>query len=120
MRRRIRQMTRSKRRWLLKRAAVSVTGAALLLALAQSPAAHAANITVNTTTANGFVADGDCSLSEAIANANDTTTGQPYIDCAAGDPVGADTIILAGNTYTLNSAYGGAAYWGRQRPAGRH
>ena len=46
-RRRIQQMTRSKRRWLLKRAAVSVTGAALLLALSQAPAAHAATITVD-------------------------------------------------------------------------
>ncbi len=91
-RRRIQHMTQGKRRWLLKRAAVSVTGAALLLALSQAPTAHAATITVD----NGVVAmadDGQCSLPEAILNAN--LDSQLYItpgECAAG--CGADTITL--------------------------
>lgn len=49
-----------------------------------------------------IAADGICSLREAIENANDTDTGQPHPDCAAGDPAGADTLELAANsTYTL-------------------
>ena len=53
--------------------------------------------------------DGQCSLPEAIGNANNDS--QLYAsagECAAG--AGADTITLGGGTYTLNSAYGGSAY----------
>jgi len=76
--------------------------AALLagLALGLGPVVHAATINV----VAGLVivtADGQCSLIEAIENANDTTTGQPHTDCAAGNPGGADTIVLpTGETYT--------------------
>ncbi len=107
IRRRIQQMAQGQRRWLLRKAAVSVTGAALLLALSQAPTAHAATITVD----NGVVAiadDGDCSLPEAIINANNDS--QLYAsagECAPGS--GADTITLSGGTYTLttvdNTAY---------------
>lgn len=47
--------------------------------------------------ADGEVAVADnglCSLIEAIVNANDTATGLVHNDCAAGNPAGADTIIL--------------------------
>ncbi len=106
-RRRIQHMTQGKRRWLLKRAAVSVTGAALLLALSQAPTAHAATITVD----NGVVAvadDGQCSLPEAILNANlDSQFYTSPGECAPGS--GPDTITLSGSTYTLttvdNTAY---------------
>lgn len=59
----------------------------------------------------GIAADGVCSLAEAIANANDTGNGQPYPDCAAGDPAGADTIVLPHNgrfvlTTTMDTYYG--------------
>lgn len=48
--------------------------------------------------------DGQCSLKEAIDNANDTADGQPHADCTAGNVSGADTLSLAsGSTYTLTS-----------------
>lgn len=50
--------------------------------------------------ANGVVsvaADGQCSLIEAILNANDTTEGHPYDDCISGNPLGADTLLLPVN-----------------------
>lgn len=50
--------------------------------------------------------DGQCSLIEAIENANDTTTGQPHPDCAAGDPSGTDTLTLASfATYSWDTVY---------------
>ncbi|MHC5110036.1 MAG: Calx-beta domain-containing protein [Planctomycetota bacterium] len=50
-------------------------------------------------------ADGQCSLIEAFTNALDTGSGQPYTDCVAGDPAGADTVVLANAaTYLLNNA----------------
>jgi CSLREA domain-containing protein len=53
-----------------------------------------------TTTANTIASDGQCSLREAIINANNDAATHP--DCAAGS--GADTIVLAaGATYTLNA-----------------
>ena len=64
--------------------------AALLLALSSSPA-HAATITVG----------GGCNLVQAIQSANtDASVGS----CTAGS--GADTIVLAGNTYSYSTAYG--------------
>ena len=97
------------RRRLQRKLAVTLTGAALLLALA-GPTAYlgaagqdspAAVITV----ADGQVeiaADGQCSLIEAIVNANDDAATHP--DCAAGS--GADTIQLPpGGTFTLIQAY---------------
>jgi hypothetical protein len=75
-------------------------GALLLAALGVSPAS-AANLSVNTLSATHTAADGLCTLSEAITNANedsDTTSG----DCAAGS--GADTITFrVSGTVTLDS-----------------
>ncbi|MEZ4519817.1 MAG: hypothetical protein R3C44_24310 [Chloroflexota bacterium] len=97
---RLQRLSRQKRRWITRKAAVTVAGAALLLALAQAPAAHAANITVET---NIPAINGDslCSLSEAIINANVTGT---YADCDPGS-AGSDTITLSGNTYTFYDYY---------------
>lgn len=105
---RLRAAPRNARRRLHRRAAVSLGGAALLLALSGSPllipSAQAATITV----ANGEIAVNPgntlCSLIEAVNNANtdsDTSGG----DCVAGT-VGADTINLpAGGAFTFTSAY---------------
>src|SRR5581483_4671722 len=66
----------------------------------------ASTITVSAKTApeinNG---DGKCSFFEAIRNANDTVNGMVHIDCAAGNPAGADTIVLPKGTQTLTRAY---------------
>lgn len=104
---RLQAAPRAARRRLRRRAAVSLAGAALLLAMTGSPLliprAHAATINV----ANGAIAvnagDTICSLIEAINNANsdtDTSGG----DCLAGS--GADTIDLpAGGAFTFTTAY---------------
>ena len=78
----------------------SLAGAALLLAFGQGVAA-AATITVTTSNPN-IVADGQCSLIEAIVNANNDAATYP--DCAAGS--GADTIVLPANAnVTLSAVY---------------
>ena len=74
------------------RMAWSLGGAALLLALGQG-VASAATITVAAKVAAGIVADGQCSLIEAIVNANNDA--MTHADCAAGS--GADTIVLPPN-----------------------
>jgi hypothetical protein len=78
-------------RRLQHRMAWSLAGAALLLALGQG-VATAATIPV-TTNDPRIVADGQCSLVEAIVNANNDAATHP--DCAAGS--GADTIVLPAN-----------------------
>ena len=79
----------------------SVAGAALLLALGQGVGA-AATITVTTSNPN-IAADGQCSLIEAIVNANNDAA--THADCAAGS--GADTIVLPANAnVTLTAAFG--------------
>ncbi len=105
---RLRAAPRHARRRLQRRAALSLGGAALLLALSGSPllipTAQAATITV----ANGQIdfnaANGQCSLIEAVNNANndnDTSGG----DCVAG-AAGADTINLpAGGAFTFSASY---------------
>ena len=87
-------------RRLQHRMAWSLAGAALLLALGQG-VATAATITV--TTNNPYiVSDGQCSLIEAIVNANNDAATLP--DCAAGS--GADTIVLPANAnLTLSAVY---------------
>jgi hypothetical protein len=88
-------------RRLQHRMAWSLAGAALLLALGQGVAA-AATITVTTNNPN-IASDGQCSLVEAIVNANNDAA--THADCAAGS--GADTIILpAKANVTLSNAYG--------------
>ena len=80
------------------RMAWSLAGAALLLALGQGVAA-AATITVTTNNPN-IISDGQCSLIEAINNANNDAATFP--DCAAGS--GADTIVLPANANVALSA----------------
>jgi hypothetical protein len=88
-------------RRLQHRMAWTLAGAALLLALGQGVAA-AATITVTTNDPN-IVADGQCSLIEAIVNANNDAA--THADCAAGS--GADTIFLPANAnVTLSAVYG--------------
>ncbi len=86
------------RRW-GRRWAGALPAAALLLALAGGEA-RAATITVD------VGGGGNCSLAEAIGNANDTITGQPNADCATGNTGGADTIQFddANTTYAYTSA----------------
>jgi len=71
---------------------------AVALLISAQPA-QAATITVATTTDETAV-NGQCSLREAIINANNDAATNP--DCAAGS--GADTIILPAGTYTLTIA----------------
>ena len=87
-------------RGLQRRLAWSLAGAALLLALGQG-VSNAATITV--TTNNPYViSDGQCSLIEAIVNANNDAATYP--DCPAGS--GADTIVLPPNAnLTLSAVY---------------
>jgi Right handed beta helix region len=73
---------------LQQKLARSLAGAALLMALAQG-VATAATITV-TTKDTRVRPDGQCSLIEAIVNAN--ADAAVFSDCPAGD--GADTIVL--------------------------
>src|SRR5262249_36009823 len=82
------------------RMAWSLGGAALLLALGHG-VGTAATITVTTTNPN-IAADAQCSLIEAIVNANNDAATFP--DCAAGN--GADTIVLPANAnITLSAAF---------------
>ena len=103
-RQRLLNLSAQKRRWIIRRAAVTMAGAALLLALSTAPAMPDV-ITV----ANGEVAiadNGKCSLIEAIRNANNTVHGHPHDDCAPGNPSGADTIRLPNNgEFVLNQAH---------------
>ena len=100
------------RRRFQRKLAVTTTGAALLLALAgfgagAQYAARAAPANV-ITVVNGEVAvakNGKCSLIEAINNANNTTNGQSSVDCATGNPSGADTIQLpAGGAFAVTKS----------------
>ncbi|HEY3303057.1 MAG TPA: right-handed parallel beta-helix repeat-containing protein [Candidatus Binatia bacterium] len=89
---------------LQQKLARSLAGAALLLALGQSAQAAVINVALNKT---GVKADSQCSLIEAIVNANDDAA--THADCTAGS--GADDIVLtAGSVHTLtkinNSTYG--------------
>ena len=88
-------------RRLQHRMAWSLAGAALLLALGQE-VAMAATITVTTNNPN-IALDGQCSLIEAIVNANNDAA--THADCAAGS--GADTIVLPANANVTLSAVSG-------------
>lgn len=89
--------TRNQRRLWARRLALATPAALLALALSAGPPVHANNIVVDA----GVVViatDGDCSLREAIVNANDDAA--THADCAAGG--GPDTIILpAAGTFTV-------------------
>ena len=86
-------------RVLLMLVALCIIGAVLSLVSLSArnvPVAHAATITVDSTT-NVVADDGVCTLREAITAANSATAGE----CPAGS--GADTIELGvGLTYTLD------------------
>ena len=92
-------LPRNARRRLRKQAATSLLGVALLISLGKIPTLQAANITVTPGAAAFFGGDG-CSLAEAIVNANNDAA--IYAECPAGS--GADTITLAGNTYSYTNA----------------
>jgi parallel beta-helix repeat protein len=86
----LRALPRRTRRALQRQLALSMAGAALLLALGHGPA-HATTIPVDGTV---------CTLADAITAAN---TDMPSGGCAAGS--GADTLVLdPGSTHTLTSA----------------
>jgi hypothetical protein len=88
-------------RRLQHRMAWSLAGAALLLALGQG-VATAATITVTTNNPN-IASDGECSLIEAIVNANNDAA--THADCPVGS--GADTIVLPANAnMILNTVHG--------------
>jgi CSLREA domain-containing protein len=75
--------------------AVAVLALALGAVLLLGPqTAQALTITVDTLD-DAVAADGDCSLREAIENANDTTDGDAHDDCAPGDPDGEDEIVFS-------------------------
>lgn len=97
---------RNWRRRLQRRAAVTVAGAALLLAMAGFGVLAQPRSTITVVNGEVNVANNDkCSLIEAIENANDTNDGQPRDDCAAGDPNGADIIVLpTGGAFSVNKS----------------
>ncbi|MCB0043116.1 MAG: right-handed parallel beta-helix repeat-containing protein, partial [Caldilinea sp.] len=83
---------------------VLALGAALLLSFWLAPAAAAADITVTTTADNTIAGDGQCTLREAVNNANanaDTTAG----DCPAGTYLPTDRIYLAAGLYKLQPGF---------------
>ncbi|HEY1267094.1 MAG TPA: hypothetical protein VGH16_07540 [Candidatus Binatia bacterium] len=87
-----------------RRLAGSIAGAALLLALGQGTAqAVAFTINVSPKTPPGIIADGKCSLIEAIVNANNGAQTHP--DCDTGG--GYTNIILPPGFQTLRSPYPG-------------
>lgn len=102
---RLRALPRHARRRLMRRARLSLAGAALMLAL--SGVALGLTLAEPQKTidvAAGEVAlfdNGVCSLIEAIQNANNKTSGRPNDDCAGGNPDGADTINLANNSFYM-------------------
>jgi hypothetical protein len=91
----------SARHALQHKLARSLAGAALLLALGQGVAlANTITVTTNKPAIND--GDGQCSLIEAILNANnDDQSGSGDCDAGSGD----DTIVLPKKTFTLTYAY---------------
>ena len=99
------RLTSLPRRWrrrIQRGLATGLLGASLLLSWSPAPSVHAATITV-TPSASGINGSDGCSLVEAIMNANGNNRSGST-ECTAGS--GADTITLAGNTYSYNTAFG--------------
>lgn len=94
-------LPRQTRKVLQKRLAMTLAGAALLLALSGTPSVHAATITVNPGS-QGIGIDGGCSLVEAIITAN---TAVASGDCSGGT-AGPDIITLGGGTYSYKYEFG--------------
>ena len=85
-----------------QRLRIFLKGLWFIILLAAIFPAHAVDITVNSTADNTTASDSSCTLREAIDNAqndSDSTSG----DCPAGS--GSDTIVLAKETYTIDSAF---------------
>src|SRR5215813_966152 len=101
----LRALPRRVRRRLHRHGGHSLAGLALLLALGAAPAL-AATITVTTTTPDINAGDGQCSLIEAIVNANNDAA--TYADCTAGS--GADTIVLPASSTHMLTAVNNATY----------
>ena len=83
---------------------VLASAMALLLCFWLAPVASAADITVTTTADNTVAGDGQCSLREAVNNANantDTTAG----DCTAGTYLPTDRIYLSAGLYKLQPGF---------------
>ncbi|MEZ4519267.1 MAG: hypothetical protein R3C44_21405 [Chloroflexota bacterium] len=101
---RLRQMSHATRRRLTRQTAVTLGGAALLLALSRAPV-HGNTIDV----VDGEVAiveNGKCSLMEAIINARHQSNPQRYKDCGSADVNGPDTVVLPKNgEFVLTSAH---------------
>lgn len=118
VRQRLQTLSRGQRRRLFGRLSLTLTGAALMVALAQAAnqEARANNIVV----ADGEVAIANndvCSLIEAIVNANNTNNGLVHDDCAAGDPDGPDTITLPANgNFALTESFTNYLYSGNGLP----
>ena len=112
--RELQQRPRRWRRLLRRRLALTLTGAALLLALAGGPVATSVLAEPIDTSANIAVVDGEvaiidngqCSLMEAIINAQATQAGQMFNDCKAGKLNGPDTVSLPhGGSFELTADY---------------
>ncbi|MEM7115436.1 MAG: choice-of-anchor Q domain-containing protein [Chloroflexota bacterium] len=97
----LRSLPRRWRRRIQRGFAAGLLGASLLLSWGPAPSVHAATITI-TPNASGVNGGDGCSLMEAIINANNNNQSGSA-ECTAGS--GADTIMLAGNSYSYNSAY---------------
>ena len=100
------RLSRKEGRPLQRKLARSLAGAALLLALAQG-VAQAETINVAAKAPPGIRPDGQCSLIEAIINAN--ADAVVFADCPAGQ--GVDTIVLPAKanvklTYAYDNSYG--------------
>lgn len=96
---RLSRLPRSVRRALGRKLGMSLAGVAFMFAFGNESAF-----------ANTINVGGNCTLTEAILNANDTTSGNAGNSCAAGNPQGADTITVTaaqslGQSYT--TAYDG-------------
>jgi predicted outer membrane repeat protein len=101
---RLRALPRPIKRRLRRQLAVTLAGAALLLALGRAPAMPATiDVFAGETE---FANNGRCSLHEAIVNANQINPNLMHDDCAPGNPAGADTVVLpAGSQFNLLEAY---------------
>ena len=93
-----------------QRLGTGLATAAPLIALSTIPNIAQADAVIHVTPSAAGVNNGDgCSLVEAIVNANNNAA--IFSECTAGS--GADTIVLAGNTYSYDTAFG-ATYGGTQ------
>lgn len=107
IRQRLHSLSRRQRRKVAGRIGLTLSGAALMVALAQTANREVRANTILVADGEVTIANNDvCSLIEAINNANDTNNGLVHDDCAAGNPNGADTVTLpAGGNFALTESY---------------